>query len=84
LLDRTGRPESLTPDTRIRGQQTAGLETTAQLFGNRDGRIVPQERIWPLLDMFFEGEMHRQNVVPGAAEALSRAARWLSSSRSDR
>lgn len=37
---------------------------------DRDGRIVPQERIWPLLDMFFEGEMHRQNVVPGAAEAL--------------
>ena len=26
--------------------------------------------MWPLLDLFFEGEMHRQNVVPGAAEAL--------------
>jgi len=37
---------------------------------SRDGRIVPEERVWPLLDMFFEGEMHRQNVVPGAAEAL--------------
>jgi FMN phosphatase YigB (HAD superfamily) len=36
----------------------------------RDGRIVEQERVWPLLDMFFEGEMHRQNVVPGAVEAL--------------
>ena len=36
----------------------------------RSGQIVPQERIWPLLDMFFEREMHRQNVVPGATEAL--------------
>lgn len=37
---------------------------------SRDGRIVPEERVWPLLDLFFEGEMHRQNVVSGAAEAL--------------
>ena len=36
----------------------------------RDGQIVPHERVWPLLDMFFEQEMHRQNVVPGATEAL--------------
>ena len=36
----------------------------------RDGQIVPQERVWPLLDLFFEQEMHRQNVVPGATEAL--------------
>jgi FMN phosphatase YigB (HAD superfamily) len=35
------------------------------------GRPVPAERIWPLLDGFFEGEMHRQNVVPGATEALA-------------
>ena len=37
---------------------------------NKEGQIVPQERVWPLLDMFFEREMHRQNVVPGAVEAL--------------
>lgn len=37
---------------------------------HKDGRIVPEERLWPLIDMFFEGEMHRQNLVPGAAEAL--------------
>lgn len=37
---------------------------------HKDGRIVPEERVWPLLDLFFEGEMHRQNLVPGAAEAL--------------
>ena len=37
---------------------------------SRDGRIVPQERTWSLLDLFFEREMHRQNVVPGAVAAL--------------
>jgi FMN phosphatase YigB (HAD superfamily) len=42
---------------------------------SRDGRIVPQERVWPLLDMFFEGEMHRQNVVPGAVAALAEIGR---------
>lgn len=35
------------------------------------GAAVHEDRIWPLLDGFFEGEMHRQNVVPGAAEALA-------------
>ena len=33
---------------------------------------VPSERIWPLLDGFFDSEMHRQNIVPGAGEALRR------------
>ena len=36
------------------------------------GAPVGTERVWPLLDGFFETEMHRQNVVPGAAEALAR------------
>ena len=36
------------------------------------GLPVPPERIWPLLDLFFDTEMHRQNVVPGAVEALAR------------
>ncbi|HEY0625134.1 MAG TPA: HAD family hydrolase [Allosphingosinicella sp.] len=35
------------------------------------GLPVAEERIWPLLDGFFASEMHRQNVVPGAAEALA-------------
>ena len=39
-----------------------------------NGAPVPEERVWPLLDGFFDSEMHRQNVVPGAAEALSRIA----------
>lgn len=34
------------------------------------GAVLGEERIWPLLDGFFDSEMHRQNVVPGAAEAL--------------
>ena len=39
-----------------------------------DGRPVEAERVWPLLDGFFAGEMHRQNLVPGAAEALAEIA----------
>lgn len=34
------------------------------------GRPLEAERIWPLLDSFFDTEMHRQNLVPGALEAL--------------
>ncbi len=36
------------------------------------GEPVGAERVWPLLDGFFDTEMHRQNIVPGAAEALAR------------
>ena len=36
-----------------------------------DGQPVGEDRVWPLLDAFFEGEMHRQNIVPGAADALA-------------
>jgi hypothetical protein len=36
-----------------------------------NGLPLPEAEVWPLLDRFFEGEMHRQNVVPGAAEALA-------------
>jgi len=35
-----------------------------------DGRPVEEARVWALLDLFFDTEMHRQNIVPGAAEAL--------------
>jgi len=35
-----------------------------------DGKPVKEERVWALLDRFFESEMHRQNIVPGAAAAL--------------
>ena len=39
-----------------------------------DGLPVAADRVWPLLDGFFAGEMHRQNVVPGAVEALAAIA----------
>ena len=35
------------------------------------GELIEEARIWPLLDGFFDSEMHRQNVVPGAVEALT-------------
>lgn len=35
------------------------------------GVPVPAERIWPLLDLFFDKEMHRQHIVAGALEALA-------------
>ena len=35
------------------------------------GQPVAEARIWPLLDGFFRTEMERQNIVPGAAEALA-------------
>jgi len=46
-------------------------------FGNSmtdkaTGDLVSTDRVWPLLDEFFRGEMHRQTIVPGAVEALGR------------
>ena len=41
---------------------------------SKAGAHVPEERIWALLDLFFEAEMHRQNVVPGAVAALAAIA----------
>ncbi|GLR47593.1 hypothetical protein [Sphingomonas astaxanthinifaciens] len=34
------------------------------------GAQVPTERVWQYLWGFFESEMHRQTIVPGAIEAL--------------
>lgn len=42
----------------------------AEALKDANGDPVPVDRIWPLLDGFFDSEMHRQNVVPGAVEAL--------------
>lgn len=56
--------------------ESHGLSFDLSAPGFRDalrdsaGRPVDPERVWPLLDGFFAGEMHRQNVVPGAVEAL--------------
>ena len=37
----------------------------------RNGVPLERDEIWPLLDQFFETEMHRQTLVPGAREALA-------------
>ena len=42
----------------------------AAALRHRDGGLVAEDRVWPLLNRFFEGEMHRQSLVAGAAEAL--------------
>ena len=42
------------------------------LTDRRSGRPLGKEQVWPLLGSFFEGEMHRQTLVPGALEALGR------------
>lgn len=42
------------------------------LVDRHSGEPLGKERIWPLLGSFFEGEMHRQTLVPGALDALGR------------
>jgi FMN phosphatase YigB (HAD superfamily) len=37
--------------------------------------IVPAREVWPYLDGFFDTEMKRQTLVPGAIEALERIGR---------
>jgi hypothetical protein len=38
------------------------------------GEVLAREQTWPLLNGFFETEMHRQTLVPGAGEALAELA----------
>jgi hypothetical protein len=38
---------------------------------DRDGAPVAREQVWPLLDLFFDREMHRQSLVAGALDALT-------------
>ena len=42
------------------------------LTDRSSGEVLDNERVWPLLGSFFEGEMHRQTLVPGALDALGR------------
>ncbi len=44
----------------------------AEALTDRTGEIVPIDQVWPLLEGFFRGQMHRQTLVPGALEALQR------------
>lgn len=40
-----------------------------------DGAPVDSDAVWPLLNGFFETEMHRQTLVPHALDALATLAR---------
>jgi hypothetical protein len=44
----------------------------AALTRRADGSVLAPDQVWPLLDGFFATEMHRQTLVPHAAEALRR------------
>jgi hypothetical protein len=47
-------------------------EFAGALTDRRTGETIEPEQVWLFLDGFFRGEMHRQTLVPGAAEALAR------------
>lgn len=38
------------------------------------GEAVAEEEIWRLLNLFFDGQMHRQYPIPGAVEAMAELA----------
>jgi hypothetical protein len=44
------------------------------LVDRGSGQPLGRDRVWPLLGEFFEGEMHRQTLAPGAVEALGSIA----------
>jgi len=58
-------------------QETHGLTFNldepgfAGALRDADGQPVARERVWPLLDHFFDREMHRQRLVAGAFDALT-------------
>jgi hypothetical protein len=57
----------------VRDEQGCTFDPDGGDFSNalkRDGVALTREAVWPLLDGFFETEMHRQTLVPGAREAL--------------
>lgn len=51
-----------------------GGDFSRALRHRHDGALVDREAVWPLLDGFFTTEMHRQTLVPHAAEALAALA----------
>ena len=40
-----------------------------------DGTVVAREEVWPLLQAFFDTEMHRQGAIDGAVEALNQISK---------
>ncbi|MBA3675968.1 MAG: HAD family hydrolase [Sphingosinicella sp.] len=49
-----------------------GGDFSASMRRRGDPAPLSREEMWPLLDGFFATEMHRQTLVPHAAEALAR------------
>jgi len=47
-----------------------GGDFSGALKRRSTGDALKREEVWPLLDGFFQTEMHRQTLVPGAGEAL--------------
>jgi hypothetical protein len=48
-----------------------GGNNFARAMSHRDsGGLVGEEEIWRLLNLFFDGQMHRQTPVTGAVEAI--------------
>jgi FMN phosphatase YigB (HAD superfamily) len=47
----------------------------AQSASRRDGSTLDQDEIWPLLNAFFDQEMHRQTAIEGAAAAMAELRR---------
>lgn len=50
----------------------AGGELTLAMRRRHDGSLLSREETWPLFNDFFATEMHRQTLVPHAADALIR------------
>jgi FMN phosphatase YigB (HAD superfamily) len=48
-----------------------GGDFSGALKRRSTGAALKREEVWPLLDGFFQTEMHRQTLVPGAGEALA-------------
>lgn len=48
------------------------MDFAGALSDRSTGEALPTERVWPLLDLFFREQMHRQTLVPGALDALRR------------
>jgi hypothetical protein len=49
----------------------AGGEFHRAMTYGANGEPVPVEEIWRLLNLFFDGQMHRQSPVPGALAAMA-------------
>jgi len=63
--------EWLEADHGVRFALESGKFTDAMTVAST-GEPITMDDGWRYLDLFFRGEMHRQTLVPGAAEALGR------------